>query len=536
MPRPRSSGTARLLAAARRKSPPGFSGGGGGGPLFQDAYRARRAPTQSELAEAFKSICYACAHLNAGGLTRTPKRLYAATKSGQARPKCAVRGHRKTAADRARLRWMSKTHGYQHYFKAVEEVDEVLEHPLLQALAHPNPDFDEHGLFTHAVLSLDMLGAIFWEPEADGQPAKGVPDSFWPLLSQFVVPYRTPSGSQVESYSYFGQRYEPTQLVRCRFVGLRDPYGVGYGPAQAAFEYVGLGDQFVSVQENLLGQGFRPSAVISLKDGTMPMGRDERRRFEADVNSKWSGRSAGRVFVADGALDVKPLMFPPSDLAALQISDNALQRVANCFGIPLSLLKTEDVNLANAEAGHRQHAELGVQPRCVMLASAFTRWVHGHGGEIRKAYSRDPGWDRLFLAFDNPVVEDLERRAKIVDMQLKNGERVINEVRLEDGYDRVPWGDEPWMSNTLVQPSVAAEDREHSRTLAEQIANRPAEPEPEETDEAEADDDAPAPADVEGLGEEAEEKPEPEPEGDDEKALCDEARSVLKLLRERLGA
>jgi HK97 family phage portal protein len=431
--------------------------GYGNGPIYYDAYRSRRAPSLPELVEAYKAICYSCANFNANGVARVPLRLYAASEAGMARPKGRDWGGchplRKTSEGRRREKWLRASRFSPNLVRKAEEIDEVVEHPLLEAMHEVNPDFDHNALIRYTALCLDVVGAAYWWPEAQGQRVS----SIWPLQAQYVKPVFLAGESAVHEYVYFAHHYQPAELVRIRHVSLRDPHGFGYGPTQAAFAYVGLSDQFVSVQENLMGQGFRPSAVIRPKEANMPMGKDERRRLQTEMDAQWTGPRAGRVFIADAALDVDTLSWPPSDLAALEISDNALQRIANCFGVPISLLKTEDVNLANAEAGHRQHAELAIEPRCVLIASAITTWLHGVENVERL------GWDRLFFAFDNPVAEDAEREAKIFDMKLKNGSLTINEVRLEEGYDSVPYGDLPWFPQTLVQPDQQQGMRDEPR-------------------------------------------------------------------------
>jgi hypothetical protein len=41
--------------------------------------------------------------------------------------------------------------------------------------------------------------------------------------------------------------------------------------------------------------------------------------------------------------------------------------------------------------------------------------------------------------------EDDEKRAKIIDMKLKNGSLTINQANEEERWPAVPWGDEPWL-------------------------------------------------------------------------------------------
>jgi phage portal protein BeeE len=420
------------------------------GPMFVDWNRTRRAPAPPELVEALKQVVFACATLNANAVARTPLRLYATTRHGQHRPKCLTKAVGRRAEQRLRA-----TPQNARWTKAADRIDEVLEHPLLQAINDVNPDWDHNALIRFSVFCLDVIGRAYWWMEPG---PRGATINVWPLLAQYVLPIRDPVSSLVSSYQYFDHAYEPNELVRIRHTSLRDPYALGLAPAEAAFAYVGLADQFVSLQENLLTQGARPSLIVSNKDPAEPLGKEERARFQRDINSSLARGGTGLAWVVDGAVDVKTLTFPPADLAALQISENAVQRIANCFGVPLSLLKTEDVNLANAEAGHRQHAELAVDPRCALIASALTKWTRVEGMRLErslKAHGHDVrlGWDRMFWAFDNPVKEDQERTARIHDVYIKDGVLTINEVRTELGYEHVDWGAEPWLSGSLSQPS-----------------------------------------------------------------------------------
>lgn len=441
--------------AHTKTGPAGWAGvSWSAGPSFVDWNRTRRAPAPPELVESFKQVVFACATLNANGVARIPLRLYAATRSGQHRPKCLTKsiGRR----DDHRLRTASHL---ERWTKGAEQIDEVLEHPLLQTLNDVNPDWDHNALIRHAVFSLDVIGRAYWWMEPGRRATVA---NVWPLLAQYVLPIRDPVTSLVASYRYFDHDYQPDELVRMRHSSLRDPYALGLAPAEAAFAYVGLSDQFVSLQENLLTQGARPSLIVSNKDAAEPFGKEERARFQRDINASLTRGGTGMAWVVDGAIDVKTLTFPPADLAALQISENAVQRVANCFGVPLSLLKTEDVNLANAEAGHRQHAELAIDPRCILIASALTKWTREEGHRIERSLKArgddfSLGWDRLFWAFDNPVKEDQERNARIHDMYVKNGVLTINDVRADLGYSAVDWGDEPWLNGSLSQPSDNAD-------------------------------------------------------------------------------
>jgi hypothetical protein len=436
---------------ARGGGPPAYAASGwNGGPAFNDWNRTRRAPSPADLVEAWRQLAFGCSVLNANAVSRQTLRLFVATGLGQHRPKAYLRGRPLTRAARAYLRSQP---AYARGLRGADDIDEVTEHPLLRLVGEVNPDWDHSRLIRYTSLCLDVIGRAHWLPgDERGEPARGrvLAPYLWPLLAQHVLPYREAEGSLVTHYRYFGREYAPGDLVSFRQDSLRDPYALGQSPAQAAFAFVGLSDSYASLMEDLLTQSVRPSVLVTNTDPEEPFGESERRRLQREINYQLSAGGAGRAWVVDGSLDVKTLGVPPTSAAETAISETAVKYVSFIFGVPLSFLRNEDSNRAVAEAGHYQHAKLGVEPRCVNIASTLTKWTHAEGAR------RGQDWSRLFWAFDNPVKDDEEREARVFDLRLGRGASTINEYRAHLGYGAVPWGDEPWLPGSLTQPSHAA--------------------------------------------------------------------------------
>lgn len=424
-------------ALTAKGGPPmgGYMAGYGGGPWFSDAFRFRRAPSPIELVESYKSLIYACVNINANAVARTPLRLYAVTRGGQARPKyCGLRAvSRKTVGRLGTLAYTAKA------MAGAESVEEVTDHPLLDAVMKVNEDLDHQQLLVYTVMSLEIVGSAYWWPDV----RVGLPRELWALPPHLVWPMFT-SGSMVpDSYQFGGVTYARSDLIRFRHLSAKNPYGQGYSPTQAAIEYARLEDTFVSVQENMLANGPRPSLIISHKDPKGVFGSAERERIKFEANRKARGGRAGEPLVIDGAAEAKPLSYDKVDTGVKEISTYDLERIANVFDVPISMLRTEDVNRANAEAGQEQHARNGVEPRCKLIASTLTRWTH----------SQDPrgvrGWDRLFWAFDSPVQSDRQLEAELHKTYVSMG-LPINTALTEAGYEPVEGGDVSYIPGTLV--------------------------------------------------------------------------------------
>lgn len=468
-------------ALVEKSGAPYWSGGSTiGGPSFIDYNRTRRAPNLPDLVQALRGIVFSCSQLNQNAVARQPLRLYVGTGNGQHKPKSLKLKSISRDEDR-RLRsapWLNA------FVKSADSIDEIVEHPLLSALEWVNPDFNKNKLIRHSVMMLDNVGAAYWwmEPAARQAGRFGSIDGIWPLLAQYVRPVRAGDndGGLIDYYQYGTETYQPDNLVRMQRVSPVDPYGAGYGPTQAAFAYVGLADQFVGLQENMMTQGARMSLLLSNKDPNEPVGKPEREKFIREVGYGWARGNTGGIAWIDGAIDATPVTFPPSDLAALKITEAAMEEVARCFGVPLSLLRDSEGNRAVADAGHYQHALLAVDPLCEIIATAFTDWMRSQAKTIERALKArgvkvDLQWERLFWAFDSPVTADREAQMKVLVSGMQEGVWCPDEVRTEFGFEpATEWnGKEPFILNTKSQPSVAEEQRQTTNARADLLASQP---------------------------------------------------------------
>lgn len=514
------SKTATWTRLTRRKAAPpswGYGGGWGGGPIWADAFKSRRAPTPWDLVEAFKSLAFACGRLNANAVARIPLRLYDARKGGQARPKSwwgpqpigqTSRQHAKALARFKALGYTAKA------LAGAEEVEEITNHPLLDAVMRVNEDLDHGQLLMYTVLSMDVVGSAYWWPDMNF--STGTPKEIWALPPHLVLPMFTSGGMVPDSYTFGGIPYPKGELIRYRHVSMRNPYAEGYSPLRAAIEYARLEDTFVSIQDDMLSNGPRPSLIISHKDPKGAFGTAERTRLEHDMNRKERGGRSGSVAVVDGAAAVTPVSYTPADLGGLQISGYDLERIANCFDVPVSMLKTEDVNRANAEAGLEQHGRHAVEPRCKTIASTLTRWTHAQDPTGKR------GWDRLFWAFDSAVPSDAKAEADLLKLFVDMG-GPRNVAFTEMGHDPVEGGDVSLVPNNLVTldsvinpPKPEAAPGEAPQPGGDE---EPA-PEDDETDPDPTDDDEPPPDDGDDNSDE-----------EDVKALLMEARRLTPELR-----
>ena len=437
-----------------RSAPAGLSSGalgyGSGGPTYLDANHQKRPPTPVELVNAYKSIAFACIGLNAKGGAKVPLRLYAVRRSGMAAPRRSFR--RAGDAAQRRIRGTDRygnpdpraaLSGLSRAIDTNDEIDEVLDHQLLGAVAKPNPYFDRETLLQYLFASLDATGAAYLYPERPPGP-DGYGDTswasrqVWPLQSQYVYPVKGIGTELIRNWRYFGDTFGPSELVRVRWMSLRDPYLSQAAPLHACYEQSSLVDYYTATVEAILDGGARPEVVIGAKDGAFRWGETERERFEDDVNSRFSRSRAGRAWVVDGSFDVKTLSHSPVDLGGLELTKTQRLLVANCFDTPISLLQSEDSNKATAQESTHQHQYYAIDPRCRMVAAALTcQWAQ-------------PVDERLFFFFDDPVTRDTEQEARVWAMRVEKSQMTPDEWRANDGLPPAEGGDALLVSTSLV--------------------------------------------------------------------------------------
>jgi len=354
-------------------------------------------------------------------------------------------------------RYLSREYGASP--SAVDQIYEIRDHPLIDSLDKPDPYgyFDRQKLIGYMVASCDIVGSCYIVPEGPGwrgEPGrKGAPEWMWVLYSQYVMPVRFPNSPMTNFFQYFNERIPYEDVIWFKQdISLRDPYGGGYSPTYAGDVYAAQEDRFITMAEQVLGIGPRPSLIASSKDATLPMSEDQALRLEADFERKQTAAYAGGILVNRGALEFEVPQYPNADPAGITLSEYDRNNLATLFGQP-PVFYTTDRNLSVMEAAIEEHAMNGVEPRCKQIASTLTA--------IAKMC--DP---RLFWAFDSPVPENEERKQKVIDMQLKTGQATINEVNEEGKLSKKPYGDEPILPDNMLPLSLIIKAHEQAMETA----------------------------------------------------------------------
>ena len=393
---------------------------------------AKPRPYNYEAAvRALNSWVFAAASLNANSVAAVPLRLYVRrpatgrkslwrTRPASRATKAYLQGDAACAPSSGVLQ---KTSQWGDDWGVVTDA-----HPALKILQTVNDWQNGFELFSLMTLYLELVGNAYLMPVLN--PATGLPSELWALPSQWVTikPGVAPGSPFIEGYRYGRTSADAVdfasgEVIHFKRPNPRDPY-YGLGKVEAGWSAVSLNESHHVMDLSFADNMARPDYVAIVKGAA---NSDNLDRFEAAVQKKLRGsRNQGQFLAISGEVELKQLNFAPKDLVG---RDDVVEEIAAVFGVPISMLKANDPNLASAKIGYTTWREQTILPICRLIEET-----------LNAAYA--PLWGEEFaqnaiFAFDNPVPPDdrfvLDRQVQLVNA----GILTIDEARAEQGYGPV---------------------------------------------------------------------------------------------------
>lgn len=414
------------------------------------AFGRPHSADQRDLVRRYKAWVHHCAWINATAISQVPLKLYLLkqTPTPVTVPTRTVDPQLKVHIRRGP--WLSR--------KGIEDFDQVTEHQALTLLAHPNEYMTGREFLQLIELYLGLTGNAYVLKQ---RGPLSIVTSLWPLPAQRI---RVITGSQriIDGYWLIKSGTEKKRLrkedvIRFRRPNPLDPYlyGMGEGESEASLSW--LNEAIDTYEIRTFKRQGRPDGVLERRDEKSPRLTAPQMK-EALKNwyrvHGWDGDGPGGIAVMN---DLKFTPFPvtPRDVSYLHAEDKVMLRIANAFGIPKSMLTTDNVNLANAKAGERQHAKHTLIPRLRYIEEVLTEeWVIEYD-------------ERLFLAFDDPTPSDEEIEYKRDVEYVKIGIRAVDEVRADHGWEPMP---EEYKPKPTQPPEEAEEEEEEKPKKARKVA------------------------------------------------------------------
>lgn len=403
--------------------------------------------------EAFRDTVFSCVNFNAQAVAGVPLRLYVAKGS---KTKVFKLTETKPVSKQQKDYLFSEASLQSHLRKAVD-IEEVIEHPFFDLMKNVNGFNNQFDLKELTTIFLELTGNAYWYLPKNGL---GVPAEIWVLYSQWMKIIPDPK-ELIRGYVL--QRglktinFDESEIVHFKYPSPSSEF-YGMGPLMGAANAYNLERDMTDYEKAMFENMGRPDIALIAKKGW----GDQREKIKRMWKGAYGGpKKAGKVALLQDDLEIKEFGFPPREMSYLGGRKKVKEQIANAFNVPMSMLTTEAVNLANAKAGNYQHAKNAILPRC-------RRFEEKLNEKLLPMYD-----EKLFSAFDSPVPEDKEFRLKEIESHIKSYYSNVNQERQIDGRETVPWGD-----NILVPTGVAPlgqptkEFSKQVRALAEDITTK----------------------------------------------------------------
>lgn len=390
---------------------------------------------------SFRSWVYAASWINASAVAATPLRLYMRGDSGRkslwkTRPVHKSRRSYMLGDGAGDIRPSQTV--MRKVMEMGDQMEEVTEsHPIIELLQKANHVYNGFDLTLLRTLYQELTGNAYMHVIMD--PQLDVPSELWPMPSQWVqvVPDRD---RFVAGYTYGRTEVEQLHFERDEVVHFKRPNPdnlfYGMGKVEAAYGVVKANEAVHDMDLATFENHARPDYAVVVNG---PHRRADLDVFEQHVTERLRGtRKSGQFLAVSGDVNFTPLNFPPKDLGG---REEIVEEIAAVFGVPVSMMKANDPNLASARAGFSQWRESTILPMLRMDEDVLNQVLLPMFGIEGDAC----------LAYDNPVPADSAFELQQRQTAVAGGWMTLNEARLEQGLT----ASENPMADELLQAGQA---------------------------------------------------------------------------------
>lgn len=402
------------------------------------------AEASTLIAQALVGTAASAANINATVCAAQKLRLYRPTraKSKLWRSHGVSRGVKTYLSGRERIR-----PGYKAQSAATQagEFEEVEEHPFLTFIADPDPTLNGHSWMRATFWMHEMTGAAFSAIGRNGRE----PVSMYFIPSQYVnvIPSET---TLIDGYrvgrNQASSVYVPfDDMFYFRAMPHPGRPWLGWTWVNQVSRELDCEAAAVSSEIGRWLNGGNPGAVFEVIDSATP---EQFKQIVESINRSTRGvnRAGENLFLQKTKL--VQYGAKPHEMQYVEGQNRIEAVVYRHAGIPEPLWKMSESNLASASASMPQYSELTILPRI----AAFEDHLN------ERILPMFEGTDGYFVAFDNPVREDVAAKFTQAASAFTAGLLKRNEARAMMGLeaDTTEFGDayHPSMTPAPAMPSL----------------------------------------------------------------------------------
>lgn len=387
--------------------------------------------------KAFRSLVYTAAMKNATSVASAPLRLYVSKPSKTAKSRFPTKQIDSCTKDFL----FSKQHllNIPTVRKSVD-IDEVVEHPILDLLSRVNPYMTLFELLELTDLHEELTGNSYWYLPIN---RLGLPQEIWPIVPdkmKIIPDEKNYIAGYIYGSSFDNVKFKPEEIIHFKFPSTTSYY-YGTSPLAAVRSEYNLLQSIYEYELSSFANSGKPEgywvAAESLSD-------EDFTRLKAELKDAWNGiNRAGASSLVDNGLEYKAISLSPREMSHLEGKNSLRQDILNAFGQNLALYESTATR-ANAEAALLFYMSQTIAPRLNRLESKLNETLV-------------PMFDdSLFLAFDDMVPENEEMEIKKRESNIRLGITSVNEERKKMRMPPVEYGDERFMQSQMAPISVLA--------------------------------------------------------------------------------
>ena len=327
---------------------------------------------------------------------------------------------------------------------------ELVQHPLLDLLARPNPLQSGPDYIRSKVGYLMISGNGYEERFMVGSEVRELyqlrPDRMKVIPSQAGTPaaYEYQVGQNKTRWEVDPNTLDCDVRQLKMFHPTNDWYGLS--PIEAGAYSIDQHNEAMNWMQALLQNSARPSGALTVKDGST-LSDDNFNRLKAQIEEQYSGSSnAGRPMLLEGGLDWTAMGLSPSDMGIIDAKSSSARDVALALGVPPQLLGIPgDNTYSNYAEARLAFWEDTVLPLMNLIIEDWNAWLaEPYNVEIRADLDEIPA-----IA---------EKRNALWEMADRSTDLTINERRALKGYEPIEGGDVVLVNATQVPINMPTAD------------------------------------------------------------------------------
>jgi len=397
------------------------------GALLGNWSYGRELPSETDFTSqlhSYKSWVYTASNLNATSVAQVPLRLYVA------KPKKNLKSRFLTGEVHSETKkYLMSTNSIcklPQVRKAVE-IEEVLEHPLIDLLKNVNSFSNGFDLHEMTQLHQELTGNAYWLLIEN---KLGVPEEIWIVPPDRMYPIPDPS-KFISGYAYrYGMTkiaFNEQSIIQFKMPNPYSPY-YGLSPLVAVAEAYGINVNMNKYEASIFRNMGRLTGAFETDES---LDEQEYERLKLELRETFTGvDNIGKSPLLEKGVSFKDYGLKPAELSFLEGRLRIKEEILNSFGQNLALYD-KSATRANSDAAQTMYARRAIKPRCFRYQDKLNEKLV-------------PKFDEyLFFAFEDPVPEDILIAQKVREGNLRSGYSAINEERHKGRLPPIEGGNEP---------------------------------------------------------------------------------------------